>query len=203
MVKRIVFVLVILLLIFVFSLIRPTQADIVVQDSWKELAPMHQARRGLGVIEVDGNIYALGGSLSDYPFRSIVGTNEQYDPTTNTWLYKASMPTPRVYFATAEYQNKIYCIGGVSGEKLVDDKSGYYTPVVSNAVEVYDTLTDTWTIKQPMPKGGGMYISAQEVNGQIYVFDSPQIYAYNPVNDSWIEKDSMPFPRFLQLLMEK
>ena len=193
----------VLVLVSIFSSIKTIQADIIAEDSWKELAPMHQARRGLGVIEADGRIYALGGSLSDYPFRSIVGTNEQYDPTTNTWLYKASMPTPRVYFATAEYQNKIYCIGGVSGEKLVDDKSGFYTPIVSNVVEVYDALTDTWTNKQPMPKGGGMHMSAQEVNGQIYVIQSLYVYVYNPVNDSWTERNGLFIPRYSAVIDDK
>jgi hypothetical protein len=96
--KKIELVLIILLLVPVFSLIRPAKADNLIQDSWEELAPMHQARLGLGVIAVDGKIYAIGGTTSGGFICSVLSTNEQYDPVTNSWVYKASMPTARVYF---------------------------------------------------------------------------------------------------------
>jgi hypothetical protein len=56
-----------------------------------------------------------------------VGTNEEYNPTTDTWTTKASMPTPRIDFAITVYQGKIYCIGGTTD---------YYS--YSNLNEVYD-----------------------------------------------------------------
>ncbi len=173
----------------------------VLEDSWTTKAPMHQARSGLGVIAVDGKIYAIGGSTSGS--LSAIGTNEQYNPTTDTWVYKAPMPTPRVYFATAAYQNLIYCIGGVNGERLVDERSGFYTAIDSSAVEVYDTTTDNWTIKPNMPKGGGMHMSAQEINGKIYVLDSPYIFVYDPVNDTWTWNDNLTLPRYSAVVGNK
>ena len=78
---------------------------------------------------------------------------------------------------------------------------GMYTDNDTNAVEEYNTLTDTWTIKAHMPKGGGMHMSAQEVNGLIYVFDSQNyVYVYNPINDSWIEKDSVYSPPYTAVI---
>jgi N-acetylneuraminic acid mutarotase len=93
----------------------------VAEDTWAAKAPMQQARAGLGVAAVNGKIYAIGGSISNgqYPpdvsSGGFVGTNEEYDPATDTWTTKASMPTPRDYFAIAAYQNKVYCIGGAVG----------------------------------------------------------------------------------------
>src|SRR3972149_6681250 len=108
----------------------------VTENSWVSKAPMHQARSGLGAAVVDGKIYAIGGltrsgSQSTYS-GGVVGTNEEYDPATNTWTYKTSMPHPRDYFAIGAYQKKIYCIG-------------------SGINEVYDPATDMWETKTPMP----------------------------------------------------
>jgi len=100
------------------------------EDSWATKAPMQQARSGLGVAAVNGKIYAIGGSnasgfapsipgsavLGNRDIGGHLGTNEEYDPETDTWTYKASMPTPRIVFATAVYQNKIYCIGGKTSD---------------------------------------------------------------------------------------
>jgi hypothetical protein len=87
--------------------------------SWEQKKSMQQARGKLGVAAVNGKIYAIGGSTetgrtpnsvgTDYKANGwIVGTNEEYDPATNTWSFKKTMPTPRFDFATVAYQNKIY-----------------------------------------------------------------------------------------------
>ncbi|PVX27628.1 MAG: hypothetical protein CW716_01315 [Candidatus Bathyarchaeum sp.] len=169
----------------------------VTEDSWITKAPMQQARSGLGVIAANGCIYAIGGTQSGGDFiKAVVGTNEQYNMTSDAWIYKASMPTARAFFAIATYQGKIYCFGGVVGEQLIDERSGFYVVNSTNAVEVYDSLTDTWEIKPPMPKGGGMYMSAQVICGKIYVVNSPDIYVYDPVNGTWAERDNLPMPRY-------
>ena len=193
------FVLVLVLVFLTISGIivtTPVSGATETENTWVSKAPMHQARYGLGVIAVDGKIYAIGGTTSIGFISSVLSTNEQYDPTTNTWVYKASMPTARVYFAIAAYENKIYCFGGITGMGISElIMPGMYTDIDSYAVEVYDTLTDIWTVKAHMPKGGGMHLSAQEVNGLIYVFDSQNyVYVYDPINDSWTERGSMFIP---------
>jgi hypothetical protein len=55
--------------------------------SWVGKANMTTARFGLAVGVVNGKIYAIGGSSGN---RTEV---EEYDPVTNTWATKASMPT--------------------------------------------------------------------------------------------------------------
>ena len=157
------------------------------ENSWTTLAPMQQARSSLGVATVNGKIYAIGGYVDNGVVTSV---NEEYDPTTDTWNFKRSMPTPRAKFATAVYKNKIYCIGGTDGEGVN---------------EVYDPATDTWENKTSMPTSRS-YISANVVNGKIYVIggfipdDSGTgsgsrlaiNEVYDPETDSWISKTSMP-----------
>jgi N-acetylneuraminic acid mutarotase len=164
------------------------------EDSWVSKAPMQQARGGLGVAAVNGKIYAIGGSTASglYPPNlkgGFVGTNEEYDPATDTWTFKKPMPTPRSDFAIAVYQNKIYCIGGTIGTEKVDVV--YSRFISTGANEVYDPATDTWETKASMPKAG-MQLQANVVNGKIYLIDGSLNQVYDPATDSWTSKAPMP-----------
>jgi N-acetylneuraminic acid mutarotase len=108
-----------------------------------------------------------------------VGTNEQYDPETEKWTSKASMPTPRIVFATAVYQNKIYCIGGKTAEG--------FTAVN----EVYDPETDSWVTKTFMPTARG-WLTANVVDNKIYVISGTSNEVYDPITDTWITKMAPP-----------
>ena len=159
-------------------------------DTWIQRSSMHEARSCLGVATVNGKIYAIGGSTESgfipnahgsqvYDIKSNdVGTNEEYDPATNTWTYKASMPTPRLAFGIAVYNNKIYCIGGQSNHT--------YT----GANEVYDPATNIWETKTPMPTARS-WVAANVVNGKIYVMSgytpisSSLNEVYDPETDTW------------------
>jgi hypothetical protein len=158
----------------------------VVEDSWKSKASMLEARALLGIAVVDGKIYAIGGNNNTNGNIQCVDTNEEYDPATDTWSFKASMPTPRASFGVAVYQGKIYCIGGFTGV----ENAKY---VLSGANEVYDPTTDTWETKASMPTPR-MGMQANLVDGAIYVIggDSGANEVYNPATDSWTTKASMP-----------
>lgn len=172
-------------------------------DSWTTKTPMQQARSVLGVAAVNGKIYAIGGSTSsgfapsippsaaygDINLGGFVGTNEEYDPISDKWTYKAPMPTPRMALAIAVYQNKIYCIGGRS---VAGDSNGGYTGVN----EVYYPATNTWETKAPMPTATGWLI-ANVVDGKIYVMDySGTNYVYEPTTNSWTTKAPVPASAF-------
>jgi len=89
------------------------------------------------------------------------------------------MPTPRIVFATAVYQNKIYCIGG----KTADG----YTAVN----EVYDPATDTWETKTAMPTARG-WLTVNVVNNKIFVISKTVNEVYDPATDSWTAKTPSP-----------
>jgi nitrous oxidase accessory protein NosD/N-acetylneuraminic acid mutarotase len=175
----------------------------VTENFWITKEPMQQARSGLSAAAVNGKIYAIGGStesgpnsLGSWTIGAHVGTNEEYNPETDTWSYKASMPTPRVLFATAVYQNKIYCIGG---RTVVNGVSESY----NGTNEVYDTTSDTWETKKSMPTARS-WLSASVVNGKIYViggdprtthdevYDPTHNEVYDPATDTWTTKASIP-----------
>jgi hypothetical protein len=161
-------------------------------NSWTSKAPMQQARAGLGVAVVNGKIYAIGGSAEN----GVVGTNEEYDPASDTWRFKKSMPIPRYGFAIAVYQNKVYCIGGYTSNESI-----------AGVNEVYDPATDTWETKTSMPTIR-IGLQANVVNGKIYLIGGypPAYYTsynfsssfltlnevYDPTTDSWTTKTPMP-----------
>jgi len=188
-----------LILIFLIACIiavKPASSSAdVAENSWVSKAPLQQARSFLDLAVVNGKIYAIGGNTleksAQHTTGDVVGTNEEYDPATDMWTFKASMPTPRENFAIAVYQNKIYCIGGSTS-------SG-----VTGINEVYDPATDTWENKAslPNPRYG---IKANVVDGKIYLIGgyvgnaiSGYSYltlndVYDPETDSWTTKASMP-----------
>jgi N-acetylneuraminic acid mutarotase len=147
----------------------------VTGDTWMSKAPMQVARGGLGVAEVKGKIYAIGGStrrgLSTYYANGIVGVNEVYDPATDTWETKAPMPTPRALLRANVVNDKIYLIGG-------------HASATSSLNEVYDPATDSWTTKAPMLNATANYASAVFDN-KIYVINSNLNQIYDVENDSW------------------
>jgi hypothetical protein len=179
--------------------VKPAMSSVdVAENSWVSKEPMQVARTGLGVVAVNGKIYAIGGSTASGSLPSVgggavlgykdlgghVGINEEYDTETDTWITKASMPTPRIVFATAVCQNKIYCIGGKT--------SNGFTGVN----EAYDPATDTWETKKPMPTARG-WLTAGVVKGKIYLIGgSPNgtlNEVYDSATDSWTSKASIPF----------
>jgi N-acetylneuraminic acid mutarotase len=139
-------------------------------DTWALGTPMPTDRCELGVIKgSDGLIYAIGGYRRSTSFEP-VSTVEAYDPSTDTWVTKASMPAPRVWFGLTG-GSKIYAIGGGNGasylsvnEEFVSHGHGKIyvigggtdyinnNPPVFDTVFAYDPSTNNWTsIPDPMP----------------------------------------------------
>ncbi len=244
-----------LVLVFLMALCiivaKPALSSIgVVEDTWASKAPMHEARSGVGVAVVNGKIYAIGGSTENGEWSisgrvtqgGVVGTNEEYDPELDTWVPKASIPTPRIgfyiaicqnrifcmggdahvsrsspptrtevvevydpatnrwetkasmptrrdAFSTIVYQDKIYLIGGTTGRNYT---TGY--PLYTGLNEVYDPATDTWETKTPMPTA--KFAKANIVNGKIYFIggnpNNTLNQVYDPTTDSWNVKTPMP-----------
>jgi hypothetical protein len=143
----------------------------------------------MNAVVVEGKIYTIAGGF----LTGTVKDTEMYDPQTDTWTTKTPMPTPRLYFASAAYENKIYCIGG---HTELDTFLGLN--------EVYDTLTDSWTNMTAMPTPRA-YLQANEVNGKIYLIGGQTPTesdrygiktnvneAYDPQTDTWETKTPMP-----------
>ena len=186
----------VLLLIFLVACIIITTPVLAsteeTENTWTQKEPMHEARSGIGVAVVNNKVYVIGGTTFQgmWPAETggIVGTNEEYDPTTDTWVFKKAMPTPRMDFAIAVYQNKIYCIGGITG---ISGNGLVFTEVN----EIYDPATDTWENKTSLPTARDLP-PGNVVNGKIYLiggFPNKTLNeVYDPVTDTWVSNAPLP-----------
>jgi N-acetylneuraminic acid mutarotase len=158
---------------------------------WQTVTQMQTPRFFCSATEVDGKIYVIGGSQSSSVIAfSSVGTNEMYDPATNSWTTLAPMPTPRSDHAACCYDGKIYVIGGhaAHGENTLA------------FVEVYDPATDTWAQKSDMKiarHGHAAFVYNNKIHtigGTTHEADSIEVNGkmatYDPVTDQWTEQDT-------------
>lgn len=99
------------------------------------------------------------------------------------WQTLAPMPSERQELATAVLNGKIYVIGGLNAERLSTD-----------AVEVYNPATDTWTSAHPIPLPLN-HNSAAVAAGKLYSFGGGNVrtFVYDPISDSWSEVASAHF----------
>lgn len=160
-------------------------------NTWTTKASLPQPRRrGMGscAAEVNGLVYFFGGHQGPSPGQT-VDFNDEYNPNTNIWATKTSIPTAREGAAAATVGGKIYVIGGNEGANFYD------------IVEEYDPATDSWTTKSPMLTARA-FIAAAVFEEKIYVFGGfdgtnllDTVEEYDPAADSWTTKTSMPTAR--------
>lgn len=164
-------------------------------DTWETKASMSTPRSALAASVVDGKIYLMGG----YQFtRSYPGynttMNEVYDPETDTWTTKPSLPRGVTHTVSTAIGDKIYLIGGAT-----------FGSDWSDLNQVYDTKKETWTSAKPVPTGidGAAGASLSDIDPKIYVFGGftdqyrnpcnlTQIY--NPQSDVWTYGSQMLTP---------
>ncbi len=104
---------------------------------WRAESPMPTARSHLSAVAAEGFIFVIGG-FGVQP--GALGTNERYDPTTDTWTSRSSIGGGgRADFGAATLNGKIYIAGGV-------DSAG----TCLKSLEEYDPLTDMWTSRASM-----------------------------------------------------
>jgi N-acetylneuraminic acid mutarotase len=174
---------------FLISAETASSSSEVTENSWVSKAQMQVARSFIGVAVVKDKIYAIGGSTQHGSSPGnltggVVGTNEEYNPETDSWTYKESMLTPRQNFAIAVSQNKIYCLGG-----LLENGT------LTNVNEAYNPATDTWETKAPMPTPRS-YVKANVADGEVYLIggdtNGTLNEVYDPATDFWTTKKSAP-----------
>ncbi|XP_002732022.1 kelch repeat and BTB domain-containing protein 12-like [Saccoglossus kowalevskii] len=111
------------------------------EGCWSEKCEMNTHRLGLGLAEVGGFLYAVGGVSNVTRERSV----EKYDPDTDCWNYVCDMNKPRSFLSVVACHGLLYAIGGKS---YSGDCGGARTVVRSG--EVYNPATDTWTMIDSM-----------------------------------------------------
>jgi hypothetical protein len=122
-------------------------------DMWMPIASLPEAMKYCGGAFCGGEFHVIGG----YNWST---THYAYDPVTDTWSAKAAIPNP-VYFATFSVSNDpamtyMYSIGG---------GGGYGSWPATDAVQIYDPVTDTWTQETVLPVAYGTNAAGYIDNG--------------------------------------
>jgi N-acetylneuraminic acid mutarotase len=115
----------------------------------------------MAVAAVNGILYAIGGESEDtiqgVPTGHVVSSVEAYDPATDTWTARASLPVPVASSTATVVDGIIYLIGG-----------GPFSYTGSINVYAYDPAKDKWTVEPPMPTER-YNATASALNGVVYV----------------------------------
>lgn len=179
-------------------------------DSWKALAPM-PIKRGSSLAAVVGDkIYVIGGattrpgvnetSIDPNRPQLVLGTNDEYDPETNTWRERSPMPTPRNHAAIGVVNGKIYVIGGRVGAAFIAPSTDI------SVVEEYDPATDMWSPPLARMPTARSALAAGVIDGRIFIAGGEYqdtkmmatfraVEAYNPASNSWATLPSLPVSR--------
>ncbi len=162
-------------------------------DRWTSKAPLPVGLHHVGIGVAGGRLYVIGGyTKSGLSVWSPVATVYAYDPATDSWTGRASMPTARGALSVTEHDGKLYAIGGY------DRKAN--TP----QVEVYDPLHNVWTTAAPMPTPRD-HLAAATIAGKIYAIGGridgdysrnlTVTERYEPATDRWTHVADLPTPR--------
>jgi N-acetylneuraminic acid mutarotase len=151
---------------------------------WVEKDALNTGRQSFATATWNGKIYASSG----YSYGgSRPTTTEEYDPITDTWVVKASIPVQRNGHRFVTVGDRIYAFGGEG------PNSGSWTPTVYE----YDPAGDSWTQKGNWTARNTFVADA--IDGKIYAaggvagYGGPEssTYEYDPSSDTWTQKAAM------------
>jgi N-acetylneuraminic acid mutarotase len=156
------------------------------RGTWVEKAPMPTPRSGGVAVVHGGRIYVAGGRLprgSDFAV---------YDPAADRWETLPDLPTQRNHITGAAIGGRIHIVGGRLANGL--------SPLKTDAHEVFDPQTRTWTTAAPMLRArSGM--NGVMARGCFHVWGgeaptgmTPDHDYYDPRTNQWVSLRSMPIP---------
>jgi N-acetylneuraminic acid mutarotase len=163
-------------------------------DSWISKTPMPTIQMGGAIATYQNKIYMIGGGqgISINFTTSQTGTNEMYDPTTDTWTNKTSMPMAYANLNAVTVNGMIFVMGGTTA---ISGKMIFY-----GINELYNPTADSWQSLTPMPVpaikfgmvavGNQIYVIGGQTNEPIKYFNQTQIYDIQ--TNTWSYGTPMP-----------
>src|SRR5205823_7169515 len=97
-------------------------------------------------------------------------TTWEYDPGTNNWTTKASMPVGHTFAGFGMINDHLYVVGGEGG----------YTSLLD-----YDVAANAWTGRAAMP-AGAYEMGSAVVGGRQWVFGGIDSSTFQPTDATWI-----------------
>lgn len=159
-------------------------------DSWRDVAPLPKPIHHPGVASVRGRLYVLGGFNLVTPAFIALGDVYEYDPATDSWRARASMPAGRQRgaAAVAVIDGRIYVAGGQRSLQATKE------------LDVYDPATDQWTTLPDMPTARE-HVAGAALDGRFYAIGGRsgelhgEVERYDPATQQWTARAALPTPR--------
>lgn len=141
---------------------------------------------------LDGKGYVAGG----YNGSNAVAEVWMYDPETDEWMARQSLPSARRHGTSWTMNGKGYVVCGFNGSS-----------VRTNTLYEYDPVTDTWNVRAPLPGearygshgfaiGSNGYVGGGNIGSASGPFLS-DMWRYDSANNDWVEIEGIPgLPRY-------
>jgi len=113
----------------------------VVLTPWTQVTGLPTPRYGLGSAVRDCTIYTFGGLLDDDE-GTIANVVELLDLRSGTWTTGTPKPTPAADYATAQFGDQVYLIGGWNS----DAPGQFLLPVGKNVAEEFQDITARYPV---------------------------------------------------------
>jgi len=112
------------------------------QLTWSTAAPMPVGRSHMGYVNFNGHIIAIGGQTGNDAALTTYATVYDYDPATDAWTQKASMPKAISHISSATF---------VMGDRiLVAGGETAHTKTIGD-VYAFDPAANTWATLTSLP----------------------------------------------------
>ena len=181
------------------------------QSNWTPKAALPQSVAEVGVAELGGNIYVIGGTEQQGKAQATYDStqNLMYNPSKNTWTKRAPLPQGLTHVGVAALGGKLYAIGGFRHIIHLDPQTSAF---------VYDPKTDTWGKLADVSSARGS-VAAAAVDGKLHIFGgrisdevvqiptppgAPEFYQgfgtvtthqiYDPATSKWSQGAPLPGP---------
>jgi N-acetylneuraminic acid mutarotase len=157
-------------------------------NTWRSVASLPSPLHHVNVAVARGHLFVVG-ALEGRP-ADATGVTLEYDPGTNMWQVRASMPagSERGASAVAAIGDLIYVAGGLRGASV-------------NDFSVYDAASNQWQNLQNMPTARDHLVGAA-YNGRFYAIAGRNagglrgdVEIYDPSAPGWSMGRPIPTPR--------
>jgi len=177
-------------------------------DRWEQAAPFPLPLHHIGVTELGGMLYGIGG-LARNVHMDPQGRAFAYDPKTDRWSELPALLNPRGSMAAAAVDGNIHVIGGRNSTR-VDHVSLPGGPTLEigigtvTAHEMYDPAKRRWERRAPLPGPPRDHMGCAVLYGKIHVLGGrindytdmlDRHDVYDPAHDSWTSAAPLPRPR--------
>ncbi|HEY7067537.1 MAG TPA: kelch repeat-containing protein [Chloroflexota bacterium] len=170
----------------------------VAADRWSEGPSLPERLHHPAAAALGGKLYVVGGFYGTFAQREPAQSLWAYDPATDQWERRASLPTARGAPSAVALDGRLYVMGGE--RRVPDGGPADYESVAD--VAAYDPATDRWEMLPPMrhPRN---HLGAEVIDGRIYAVGGRDadtllmttLEMYDPATRSWQERAPMPTGR--------